>query len=198
LLAFVIACSSGDDDDDAGGASTGGGADPTPAQATGSTAGGSTGSTGGQSTGSGGSTGSQATGATGATGAASTGASDDSEEFDPEDCPELQALAESAGLSEDAFTTGGLGDDFDAENFRRLADNSPDEIRDDMQLLAGVLEEFFGKLEELELDFSNPASFASLTPEELAELEELTAGFDTPEITAASERIEAYFAEVCS
>jgi hypothetical protein len=193
LLALVIACSSGDDDDDTPAPATGGGS--TAGQSTG----GDGGSTGGQSTGSGGgsATGGGSTGSTGSTDSGSTGSAS-SDDLDPEDCPELQAFVDSAGVG-DAFTGAGApGQDFDAEDFQQLADNAPGEIKDDMQVLADVLQEFFAALEDLEVDFSNPASFANLSAEDLAELEELSTRFDTPEIQAASERIEAYFNELCS
>jgi hypothetical protein len=199
LVAFVIACGGGGDDDDSSSASNTGGGAATGSQATGG--GNASGSTGSQATGGGGgggggsATGSQATGATGP---AATGSSDDSDDIDLEDCPQLEAFVNSAGVGE-AFTGDGvLGTDFNPEDFQQLAENAPGEIRADMQVLADVLTEFFTAFEELEVDFSNPASFANLTAEELAELDELSTKFDTPEVTAATERVEAYFEEICS
>jgi hypothetical protein len=194
LVAFVIACGGGDDDSPAAPDGGGGGGGAPAAQPTG---GGSTGG-GGGSTGSGG--GGSATGATGggSTGTTASTGSDSSDEFDLEDCPELQGFVDSAGVGS-AFAGGGVpGVDFDPEDFQRLAENAPGEIREDMQLVADALEEFFTVLEDLEIDFSNPASFANLSPADLAKFEEVSSKIDTPELEAASDRIEAYFDELCS
>jgi hypothetical protein len=198
LFGLAMACGGGGDDDgspaasDAGGgatagqpaASTGGGAPTgstgggTTSQATGSTAGGTTGQ------------------ATGSTGGQTAGGSAD---IDLEDCPELEALVASAGVGNPFAGGGGVpGTEFDAEDFQRLADAAPNEIKPDMQVIAGVLTEFFGVMEDLEVDFSNPLSFTTLSEAELARLEEAASKMDTPEVTAASERLEAYFGEHCS
>jgi hypothetical protein len=123
----------------------------------------------------------------------------DSAELDEEilaNCPELiNMFGGFAFTNPDSF-----GEDFDAsiEALQTAADRAPDEIKADMQLLADAIAGFFGTLEEFEVDFSNPASLASLSAEEQAELTAAMESFDTPELAEASERLNTYFTEKCS
>jgi hypothetical protein len=186
IFGLVMACGGGGDDDGSPAASDAGGG-ATAGQPAASTGGGApTGSTGGGTT-------SQATGST--AGQTAGGSAD----IDLEDCPELEALVASAGVGNPFAGGGGVpGTEFDAEDFQRLADAAPNEIKPDMQVIAAVLTEFFGVMEDLEVDLTNPLSFTTLSEAELARLEEAASKMDTPEVTAASERLEAYFGEHCS
>src|SRR5690606_11527565 len=174
---------------------------PTASQPTGSTGGGG-GATGGAPAGS---TGAAPTGSTGsapagntASDSAPTGSGGDSSgTIDFGDCPALEALVASAGLSTAFGAVGTTGARFAMADFQRLVDAAPNEIKSDLQVIANVLNEFFTTLEELNVDLNNPAWFATLSQDDLVKLDELTSKLDTPEIGAASARLEAYFQEKC-
>ena len=172
LLALLIAC--GGDDGDSG--SDSGGSSPS-ATSTGSDSSGSSGSSGSGSSGSG------------------SGSSSSSGDF--EDCPELEKFV---GAAAGGFGPGQDIDDVEinGELFQNMARSAPSEIRSDMQVLADAMGKLFDKLDDLDVDFSNPASFAALTPAQLEELDELSAELDTPRVNQAVEKIEAYFERVCS
>jgi hypothetical protein len=169
VLALGIACGGGDDDDGGDGGSDGG-SQPTAAATSG----------GGGSGGGGGST-------------SPTSEPSNDDEVNLEDCEAVQELAGFAGI--EAFDP--TGEDFDPDIYQELADRAPDEIKDDMQTFADAFSEFFGLLEELNVDFSNPASFASLSAADQARLDEASQAFSDPELEEAINNIEAYFEERC-
>lgn len=187
LLAFLIACSSGDDDDSS--STSDGGDQPAATQP-------SDGGGNGDSSNDGDSTDSSTDG---------NGDSTDNVANDEvlQNCPELLAFASAAAqgafgganpapstLEEDLELTAGY--------FQELAANSPDEIRADMQIIADAFGQFFQTLEELEIDFSDPSSFATLDADAVAQLEAASSAVDTPEVNAAVENVQAYFERECS
>lgn len=85
-----------------------------------------------------------------------------------------------------------------AGQFRSAADSAPSEIRDDMRVVAEAFAAFAETLDDLGVDFSDPSSFFNLTEAQNAELEAASQQFDTPEIEAAGERVEAFIEDNCT
>ncbi len=130
-----------------------------------------------------------------ATQSSGSGSSNSNAQPDLGNCAELLGFARSLGVS-GAFSGGDFGN-FNAEVFQDLADNAPDEIKSDMRLLANALVGFFEVLDDLSIDFSNPASFASLSPADLQKLEDASNKIDSAEVQAASEKVGAFFENRC-
>jgi hypothetical protein len=100
--------------------------------------------------------------------------------------------AEFAGLSarlQNALSGSG---DLDADAFDELADQVPEEIRDDYEVLAANFRELAEALEDLDLSSGETPS-----PEDLAKLQEVSQSLDTPEVREAAENIEAWAEENC-
>ena len=174
LLLFLIACG-GDDDDD----SAGGGDQPSATESGG--------------------------GGGGADDDADEDADDDADvdiddaEAILENCPEL--IASFGAIA----AIGGGGDpsaDFDVndavEAFQNAADQAPDEIKADMQVMADAFADFSAAIEEVGVDLNDPASFASLDAGQQAQLLAALQSFDSPELTEANANLTAYFTEHCS
>ena len=184
LLAFVIACSSGDDDD---APDSGSNTQPTaaaPAVVGGGAGNGATG--GGDATGGGAATG-------GGDGASSVDGDGDAETI-LANCPELAEMYR-------AFATGGFAApgstadiDLATDVFQNAANNAPDEIQADMQVIANGLSNLQSILDELDLDLSNPASFATLGE---ADIQRLTEALDEPGMTEASTNVDNWITENC-
>ncbi len=125
-----------------------------------------------------------------------------SSDFSPTNCPELMAWAnDSVMASQAAFAGGGTnsaGLEFTADYFQEFADRAPDEIRDDMQLFADAFSSFFETLEDMDIDFADPSTFAALSEEDIQELEAAAALMDTDEIEQATDNIAAFFERECS
>ena len=79
-----------------------------------------------------------------------------------------------------------------SEVFDEIADQVPEEIRDDYQVLADNFQELADALKGIDL-----ASGETPSPEALAKLQELSASLDTPEVQQATENIEAWARENC-
>ncbi|HEU0074944.1 MAG TPA: hypothetical protein VFS30_13160 [Dehalococcoidia bacterium] len=177
LLVFLVAC--GGDDDDAGSTSSN---QP------------STGNSGGS-----GST-------SGSSNSSNSNSSSDSSNSDADgaeilaNCPEL--LSMFGAFSSGAFANPGAGnvdEDLEAaaQVFQDAAANAPDEIQADMQVLADAFTGFYTAINDLGIDFSNPASFAALSAEQQAQLQEALESFSGPELEEASANLDAYFTEHC-
>jgi hypothetical protein len=115
-------------------------------------------------------------------------------------CPEL--LGMFGAFSSGAFANPGAGnvdDDLEAaaQVFQNAAANAPDEIKADMQILADAFTGFYTALNDLGVDFSNPASFAALDASQQAQLQAALESFSNPELEAASANLDAYFTEHC-
>ena len=128
--------------------------------------------------------------------ATETDASDDATETDPTDDGILEGeCAEFAGLSAKlSQALGGTSGDLESATgvFDELADQVPDEIRDDYEVLA----ENFGKLAEALKDV-DLTSGATPSPEDLAKIQEVTQSLDSAEVQEASQNIEAWATENC-
>ena len=177
LLVFLVACSGDDDDGDGDNGST--------SQPTASDASGSTGTT------------PASTSPSGDASSSSSGGTDASTILG--NCPGLVSMF---GLfSAGAFTNpaGNAGDGINsaAQIFQNAADNAPSEIQADMQVLADAFTGLNNALEDLGVDLSNPASFATLNAGQLAQLETVFSSLDTPEVEQASDNLDAWFTENC-
>jgi hypothetical protein len=186
LLAFLVACGGGDDDDSD---SSNGNGQPA-----------ATAPSGGSDSGSSGSSGSGSSG--------SSSQPDDSDDDEPSDeeilanCPELMGVY-NAFASGGLFGAGSAGNaDFDLEAaasaWQEAADNAPGEIQADMQVFADAISGFVSILAELDVDLSNPATFATLSEEDLSKLEAASESFGAAEVEQAANNLEAYFTEKCS
>ena len=106
-------------------------------------------------------------------------------------------MVTAAGVR-NAFTGGDVPDlKLGAETFKKLADNAPSEIKPDMQVLATALGSFFNTLDDLNVDISNPASFATLSQADLTKLQAAASQLDTAQVHAASDKVQAYFQAKC-
>jgi len=104
------------------------------------------------------------------------------------DC--LEAVqAYSAALA--AAGAGGDSDD-SLDVFQEFADQAPEEIRDDFQVLAQAYATYIQELGDLGLE---PGEVPSA--DDLAKLTQAAAAFNNPEVTAANERVTAWADENC-
>jgi hypothetical protein len=108
-----------------------------------------------------------------------------------EDCAEAMGAMAAVGASASSAMSGDGGDlDESLAAFRELADAAPEEISDDMKLMADA----YGQFVEAILDSGWDAESGEMPPEEVMEaLEDL----DQDGLTAASERVSAYFEDHC-
>ena len=97
----------------------------------------------------------------------------------------------SAKLSQAfAGTSGDL--DSATEIFDQVADEVPEEIRDDYEVLANNIKEFADELKELNL-----AAGETPSAEDIAKLQEIAQGLDSAEVREASQNIEAWAQANC-
>jgi hypothetical protein len=116
-------------------------------------------------------------------------------------CPEA-AAGVAAALS--AYTTGIAGafagqvdeDELEssAAELRRLAEDAPDELRDDLDVIASTLAEFYGAFAEIGFD---PTSGEPPTPDQIERLTQLTEDFDDTAFQEAADNITAWFEDNC-
>ena len=122
--------------------------------------------------------------------------------FSSANCPEfVQWAADAAAATQAAFTGGGTnaaGIAFTADYFQKFADQSPSVIRDDMQVFADAFSGFYDTLGELNIDFTDPASFAELEADEIRQLEAAGASMNTAEVEQATNNVRAFFETECS
>lgn len=78
------------------------------------------------------------------------------------------------------------------------AGRMPAEIRDDFQVIADGYRRFADALDELDVDFADPAAMAALGPEDFAALEAAGQAFAASEFAAAGRNIDAFLTENCS
>jgi hypothetical protein len=124
--------------------------------------------------------------------AATTGAPDFSGEGGGEFCSQAQGFDEA--FSDEAFQPddpADLEDQFNASQqaLADLEDSAPDEIKEDVGILADAFASLIEVFESVNYDFTQLAQ----DPEAVAQLE----AFNSAEITDATTRIEAYLTEVC-
>ncbi len=102
------------------------------------------------------------------------------------------APAEALGEGFDEIAPGGDNTDALREQFAQAREaieqaqaEAPAEVQDDIAVLAAGYEEFISALEAVDYDFEQ-ISLSALT------------ALDTPEMEAASQRLDAYRSEVCA
>jgi hypothetical protein len=97
----------------------------------------------------------------------------------------------SAKLSQ-AFAGSSSDLDSATEIFDEVADQVPEEIRDDYEVLANNIEEFADELKELDL-----AAGETPSPEAIAKLQEIAQSLDSAEVREASQNLEAWAQANC-
>lgn len=120
---------------------------------------------------------------------------DDSDDLDDLASGECRDLVEAGQKLSQAFGAAAPTDeDYDdvSKFFDEFADNAPEEIRADFQVLAEAWEVYAEVLPDLQVEPGQAPD-----PEALQRLQEATAQLDQQELTAASERIEAWTTENC-
>jgi hypothetical protein len=111
-----------------------------------------------------------------------------------EDC--LAAVGAFAALSQAVGAAGAGGDtgnaDESAELFRQFADKAPDEIQDDIRVLAEAYATYIEELSGLNLQAGDTPS-----AEQIQQLTEASEKLNTPEIQAASESFNSWATTNC-
>jgi hypothetical protein len=111
--------------------------------------------------------------------------------IESEECQDL--IEASASLSQ-ALGASGTDSDLDDVStfFEEFAEEAPDEIREDFQVLAEAYEAYAEAIEGIDLQSGQPPD-----PEALQQLQEALASIDQEEVAAASERISAWTNDNC-
>ena len=107
--------------------------------------------------------------------------------LEDEDCLALAGVGASIAQ---AFS--GAADSGSEADLEELASRVPEEIRADVQILAQALAEYSEKLQEAGIEAG-----ATPTAEQVQQLQAAIASLDQQELTAASERIQAWATENC-
>jgi len=172
LLVFLVACGGGEDDGDNGN----GGSQPTSGDSNSSGSSGSTGSSGSSGDSSGGGGGSPNS-----------------------DCLEFLGFGSSFASAFGGASSGSAGGDFEdtINYFQTLAANAPSEIQGQMVVLAEAFADYFAAIEDLGIDLSNPATFASLNASQLAQFEAAAESFGSPEVEEAGDDVQAWIDANC-
>ena len=104
-----------------------------------------------------------------------------------EDCLQLASIGATF-----AQAISGASDQEAAEALQNLADDVPDEIKADVQVLADLFADYTAKLEDIGITAGSTPS-----AEQLQQLQAALADANQTELTAASERIQAWANENC-
>ncbi len=121
---------------------------------------------------------------------------DDSGDFDPLASEECADLVEASTQLSQAFGAATPSDeDYDDVStfFDEFAENAPEEIRADFQVLADAWEELAEILPELQVDAGETPD-----PEALLKLQQAIASLDQQEVSAASQSISEWTTENCT
>ena len=112
-----------------------------------------------------------------------------------ERCAEAVQAMSAAASAVPQSLTGEAGDfDESLDQLEAFADAAPDEIRDDMQVIAEAYARVAEALEDAGID---PDSGEPPSPERIAELQEIAEELDDEELQEASERVNTWFEEEC-
>jgi hypothetical protein len=118
----------------------------------------------------------------------STDTGDLSGVLDDEDCLRLASIGATF-----AKAISGATDEEAAEAFQNLADNVPDEIKADVQVLADWFAEYSAKVKDIGIEAGQTP-----TAEQIQQLSAALADTNQEEVTAASERLGTWANENCS
>lgn len=122
-------------------------------------------------------------------------------DVDFDNCPELLQWTNDWGAASQAAFSGGTdptGFEYTAEYFQEFADRAPSEISNDMQVIADAFRDLFDAMDELDIDLTDPASMAAMTPADFEKLEEAFGFMDSDAIDEASQNIAEFFERECS
>ena len=108
--------------------------------------------------------------------------------LEDEDC---LALASAGAAFAQVFSGAGATDESSAA-LEDLVDKVPDEIESDVRILADAFAQYAEELQDIGLEAG-----ATPTAEQLQELQAALASIDQANVTAASERLEAWTTENC-
>jgi hypothetical protein len=113
-------------------------------------------------------------------------------DFSSEECQDL--VNASAAFSQ-AFGSAATGEDLsdEAQAFEEFADNAPEEIRADMQVLAGAYAEIIEALGDVDLD---PGAVPNA--QQAAELTQALASINQAGVSEAGQRISTWAQENCT
>ena len=112
-----------------------------------------------------------------------------------EGCADALAAMSSASTGVSSAFAGDASDLEDAvEAMEDYADDAPEEIRDDFRLVASAYARFVEVIVESDIDLSGDEV---PDQETMDALEDASAELDDEELSAASERIQEFFAEEC-
>ena len=106
-----------------------------------------------------------------------------------EDCV---ALAGAGAAFAQVFAGGGATTEESSAALQELVDKVPDEIEADVRILADAFAQYAAELQDIGLEAG-----ATPTAEQLQELQAALASIDQENVTAASERLEAWATENC-
>ena len=81
-----------------------------------------------------------------------------------------------------------------ADALEEFADKAPDDIADDVAIVAAAVKEFVEELADMDFD---PSSGEEPSAEDMERLQELGAVFEDEEVSEASDRLTAWFTENC-
>jgi hypothetical protein len=111
--------------------------------------------------------------------------------FASEDCQGL--VAAYVAISGAIGSAGSQDVSGDVEKFREYAEQVPEEIRDDVKVLAAAYGEYIDELQDLGLEAGDVPSAA-----QLAQLQAAGQSLGSSEVQAASTRVSAWTTENCS
>ena len=108
------------------------------------------------------------------------------------DC--VKAVTAFAALSQAVAAAGASGDDAEdsARAFQEFADEAPDEIRDDIQVLGDAYADYIAVLSGLGLQAGETPS-----ADQIQELSQAAEALNTPEVLAASEHFNTWASANC-
>jgi hypothetical protein len=116
---------------------------------------------------------------------------DDDGPFDTAECSSLVAAAASVATSFSA--TGDTGEVEEARaQFEEFADEAPDEIRDDLQVLVDAYDEFAEVLDDVDIEPGETP-----TAEAIQELQAAIASIDQAEVAAAAANVNTWTTANC-
>lgn len=115
---------------------------------------------------------------------------------------ECVALANVFGsLSQVGLAFGGQAD-FDVDEVQAQFEDArrglPDDLQDDIDVLAEAIIGYFEFLAGLDVDLDDPQAIASLTPADLEQLTEAAALFDSEAVQQAGDNLSAYGEAECA
>lgn len=81
------------------------------------------------------------------------------------------------------------------DQLRRLSEEAPDELKDDLDVIANALAEFYRAFADIGFD---PSGGQTPTPEQIEQLGQIAEQFDSADLQAAGDNVTAWFAANCN